>query len=301
MKKEILHCNFCGSPENSMLYKDNDHLVLCDECGLVYTKYQMGIEDMKDFYGEDYFVSNDSIQRGYEHYFDSRHNINKTFSKRMNLIERHYSNPGKLLDIGCAAGFFLEVGKQRGWDVCGVDISKLCAEYARDRLGVEVRNDLFTDTDFEESTFDLISMWDYLEHSFTPREDIAKARELLRENGLLVIATPDIDSIPARVCRSNWIGIKLDEHFYYFSRSVLIKLLKDMGFEIVQSAYIGKYVSSQILASRLIYYSKFLFNMLNSVLKRAKFSFYCNPFDIMFIIARKRTTSSPDRRIDGAI
>ena len=217
---------------------------------------------------------------------------NKTFLRRMDLLERYCGKPGRLLDVGCAAGFFLQVAKQRGWDVHGVDISSLCVAYAKNKIGIDVRNDLFVNAEFGDGSFDLVTMWDYLEHSITPEEDIIKAGRLLREGGLLVIATPDISSIPARIFRSNWIGIKLEEHFYYFSRDVLSRFLKNAGFDVLRMSYIGKYVPVYVAADRLIYYNRFLSRTLGEILKKLRFSFYCNPFDIMFIIGRKRKTKS---------
>jgi 2-polyprenyl-3-methyl-5-hydroxy-6-metoxy-1,4-benzoquinol methylase len=287
MKNTVLHCNFCGSEKSSRLYKDNPHLVICDECSLVYTNAQMSVEGMKGFYDDEYFVSKDSIQKGYEHYFDGKMNISKTFLKRMDIIEHYCKKPGRLLDIGCAAGFFLEVARNRGWDVHGIDISKLCATYARDKMDIDVKIDLFMNAVYEDSSFDLITMWDYLEHSITPKEDIEKAWKLLRKGGLLVLATPDILSIPARICKSRWIGIKLEEHFYYFTRDVLSKLLSETGFEVLRMNYIGKYISSSMAANRLVFYNKLLSRTLGALLKRVRFSFYCNPLDIMFIIAKK--------------
>lgn len=288
MKNSVLKCNFCGNTENVPIFRDNPHLVRCKRCSLVYTKEQMSMQAIEDFYNEEYFVSDNAISKGYEHYFDNRKNIIRTFRRRLDVIERHVASPGRVLDVGCAAGFFLHVAKKRKWDVCGVDISKVCARYAQDNLRINVHNDLFTNVKFSGQPFDLITMWDYLEHSITPREDIGRAYELLRPGGVFVVATPDISSIPARIFRSNWIGIKLEEHFYYFSRKVLSGMLRDSGFDIVKTAYAGKYVSAQILAARLIFYSGFLSRVVGPMLKNMKFSLYCNPFDIMIMICRKK-------------
>jgi SAM-dependent methyltransferase len=287
-KETITNCNFCNGTDSKELYEDNEHLISCLTCGLVFTKVQMNVEGMKDFYGKDYFINSDSVQKGYEHYFDSRNNIWKTFSRRMNIIEKHFKNPGKVLDIGCAAGFFLEVAKKRGWEVRGVDISKLCTEYAKNHLGITVDNELFANVEYRNENFDLITMWDYLEHSIRPKEDMEKAYKLLENNGLLVIAVPDVDSFPSRFFKSNWIGIKLDEHFYYFSRKILVKKLEEIGFDVIMTGYAGKYVSTSIAADRLIYYNKLFFLLFGKIIKRLNFSFYCNPFDISFIIARKK-------------
>lgn len=288
----IRHCNFCGNEHEKLLYKDYPHLVLCDKCGLVYTKAQMDVEAMKEFYHDDYFVSTNSVKKGYDDYFTAKRDICNTFSKRMDMIEKYATYPGKLLDVGCAAGFFLEVARGRGWDVHGVDISEVCANFAKKTSGINVKTGLFVNTSFEENSFDLIAMWDYLEHSITPKEDIQHAWNLLKENGLLVIATPDISSIPARVCRTNWIGIKLEEHFYYFTREVLSKALKNVGFDMLKVGYIGKHISCDMVADRLRYYNLFLSRTIGKLLKKMKFSFYCNPFDIMLLIAKKKTKNN---------
>lgn len=287
-KKTIIRCNFCGKDKNRLLYRDNSHLVKCDNCGLVYSIVQMDVDSMRKFYNEEYFISNDSVKRGYSHYFNDSKNILKTFRKRMKLINKYNTGSGKLLDVGCAAGFFLDVARKAGWEAEGVDISRVCAEYARTELGLKVHNDIFVNLDFKEGSYDLITMWDYLEHSLTPGEDILKAEKLLKPGGILVIATPDISSLPSRIFKSHWIGIKLEEHFYYFSRQTLLKFLKSAGFDILKNCYIGKYVSSSIFGERLMYYNKFLFYATKKLFDKMGFSFYCNPFDIMCLVLKKR-------------
>ena len=282
-----MKCDFCNNTESLQLYKDNSHLVRCTKCGLIYSLVTTDVDSMKKFYDKEYFISADSVKRGYTHYFNDERNIIKTFEKRLAMISRFSPGKGRLLDIGCAAGFFMHVARSAGWEVEGVDISAICMDYARDKFGLKVHNDLFTNVAFEESSFDLITMWDYLEHSLTPGEDILKARKLLKPGGLLVLATPDISSIPARIFKSHWIGIKLEEHFYYFSRKTLLNYLKQARFDILMNRYIGKYVSFAIFADRLMYYNKLIFRITRTLLKKVNFSFYCNPFDIMCLILRK--------------
>lgn len=283
-----MECNFCGNPESVLLYKDNSHLVKCTKCGLVYSMVRMNIDSMKKFYNEEYFISTDSVKRGYAHYFNDKKNIVKTFQKRLNLIKQYSPEKGRLLDIGCAAGFFLHIARKAGWDVEGVDISSVCAEYAKNNLNLKVYNDIFTNLELKDEPFDLITMWDYLEHSLSPRDDIFHARKLLKPGGLLVIATPDISSVPSRIFKSHWIGIKLEEHFYYFSRKTLINFLANSGFDVLKDCYIGKYVSSAIFGERLMYYNKFLFRTTKKLFEKMRFSFYCNPFDIMCLILKKK-------------
>jgi len=288
MKKPILKCNFCGNAQLSRFYERNDHLVVCNHCGLVSNKSQMSLEAMKNFYNEDYFVCKKELEKGYRNYFEDRVNITRTSCKRMDIILKCSSfNKGKLLDVGCASGFFLEVARQRGWEVYGVDVSHFCKEYAKNNLAIHIESDLFLNVPYEDDFFEVVTMWDYLEHSMTPRQDLLKAKKILKKKGLLIIATPDISSIPSRISKENWIGIKLEEHFYYFSKMILTNFLREQGFSILKTGYIGKYVSSSMVAERLKYYNKFIARLFKSFLTRINFSFYCNPFDIFFIICKK--------------
>ena len=79
MEQLVKQCNFCDNPESKVLYKENPHLVKCTKCGLVYSTVQMDVESMKKFYNEEYFISTDSVRRGYTHYFNDKKNILKTF------------------------------------------------------------------------------------------------------------------------------------------------------------------------------------------------------------------------------
>src|SRR5262249_26630348 len=145
-------------------------------------------------------------QLGYDNYVADRELVERTFTRRLEEIERRFvPERGRLLDVGCALGFFLTVARERGWQPQGVEISAWAANYARRELGLDIAQGAFCDQRELEPGLDLVTMWDYIEHSTVPDQDLAQAHALLRKGGVLAITTPDVDSWPARVFRARWM------------------------------------------------------------------------------------------------
>ncbi len=286
---EKVHCNYCHSGESSE-YMKSLRLVKCAGCGLIYMNERLPIEALRDIYSQDYFKSPGSYEIGYDDYQSNRAEIRKTFIKRLETLEKlHGGKRGKSLDVGCAMGFFVETAKEKGWQAEGVDISEYCAEYAKSQ-GLKVTASILKDFQCEPETFDLVTMWDYIEHSTTPMDDLKKAFQLLKKGGLLALATPDISSIPAKVFKANWMGFKEHEHLFYFSTEILKKMLQSAGFEILKTGYAGKYVTMEFFARRLGLYFPRISKWLRFLIKKnwiPNFDFYCNPWDITLIYARK--------------
>lgn len=129
-------------------------------------------------------------------------------------------------------------------------------------------------------------MWDYIEHVPNPVEEIREVSRILKKDGFLFLTTPDINSIPAKITRSRWLGFKkYIEHLYYFEFITIKKLLEQSGFQILYKGYTGKYITQDIFIARLISINK-IFNFLNCI-KTDKLSLYINPFDIMVIAVQK--------------
>jgi SAM-dependent methyltransferase len=166
-------------------------------------------------------------------YVEETENRLRAFRRSERLIERYAGRPaGSLLDVGCSAGLFLEIARDAGWDVWGIEPSAWLSSLARQRIGDHVVTGTFEASPFESSRFAAITMWDVLEHVADPSVFLARARALLRANGLLAINVPCRDSIIARVLRSRW-PLLLPEHLTYFTRPSLRALLAMNGFEIL--------------------------------------------------------------------
>jgi len=173
-----------------------------------------------------------------------------TFQKYLNIVSSLGLKNGKLLDIGAATGFFMNLAKKRGFQVKGVELSDFAAKIARDKDLDVVTGDLLSGNFLGES-FDVITMFDVLEHVPDPKKLISEASRILKKGGLLLINTPDAQSLWARILGSKWQLIMPPEHIYYFSPKNLGKHLSNNGFSVKVSTKIGKRFTIQYIMKML--------------------------------------------------
>jgi 2-polyprenyl-3-methyl-5-hydroxy-6-metoxy-1,4-benzoquinol methylase len=285
-------CNVCGSSEQQPFCPENGlSLVQCTDCGLVYVSPRPDSNELYALYGETYFHNGESGVVGYTNYLKDEANIRKTFAGRLQRLER-FVKPGRLLDVGCAAGFFLDEAHKRGWQVEGMDVSSFAVEYARNRFGYDVEHGSLTDLEYPAGAYDVVSLWDVIEHVPDPMAYVRKAASLLRPGGVLALATPDVGSLPARMTGPRWVGYKLsEEHVYYFSTRMLTRMLNEAGMEVVYTRHVGKYVTLRLFLDRLGMYSPLLSKSLElaeRAFKLSEWSLYVNPFDIVAVFALKK-------------
>ncbi|MFZ4813514.1 MAG: class I SAM-dependent methyltransferase, partial [Phototrophicaceae bacterium] len=242
-----------------------------------------------------YFKNDDDGTVGYHDYVADEANIRQTFNRRLNILERFIRPTGernKLLDVGCAAGFFIDEASKRGWQVEGLDVSSFAVDYVKTRFGHRAYNVPLIDADLPNNSYDLVGMWDVIEHVPDPKANIQRAAELLRSGGVFSLITPDVGSWVAQLTGRRWIGYKLsEEHVYYFSVKTLSRMLNEAGFDVIHVRHEGKFVTLRLLLDRLGFYAPWLSAPLQAVeraLNLSQRSMYINPFDIVWIIARKR-------------
>jgi SAM-dependent methyltransferase len=266
-------------------------LVKCPQCGLVFVGTRPDPNELYALYGETYFHNDESGVVGYSNYIGDEQNIRKTSRRRLKHVEC-FVKPGRMLDVGCAMGFFIDEAKKRGWQVQGMDVSSFAVEYARSHFGLDVQHGALTELDFPAGSYDLITLMDVIEHVPDPTAYVRRAAELLRSGGVLVLATPDVDSLPARLAGEKWVGYKLsEEHIYYFSVKTLTRMLYDDGFEVVNVRHVGKVVTLNLFLDRLSMYFSWLAKALQwgeRAFRLSEWSLYVNPFDIVAVTARKR-------------
>ncbi|QPC84319.1 class I SAM-dependent methyltransferase [Phototrophicus methaneseepsis] len=288
----IDRCNLCGYRETQPFCPQNGRgLVQCQNCGLVYVGQQPDPEELYALYGETYFHNDESGEVGYTNYIKDEKNIRKTVNRRFDHIEK-FVQPGKMIDIGCAMGFFIDEASKRGWQVEGMDVSHFAVEYVKERFGHNVYQGSLDTLELEEGAYDLVTMYDVIEHVPDPKAYMMRVASLLRSGGIFELATPDVDSIPAKLTGKRWIGYKLsEEHVYYFSVNTLRQMLDYAGFDVVHVRHIGKYVTLRLFLDRLGFYAPWLSKPLQALERTFKLSEraqYINPFDIVAITARKR-------------
>lgn len=172
-----------------------------------------------------------------ELYVEEEKGRRRSCRRSLRLFERYAPDGrGRLLDVGCSAGFFLSEAAAAGWSVFGLEPSAWKAARARALLGRERRGRIQETTlekaPFAGGAFDALVMWDVLEHVADPGLAVEQAARLLRPGGILALNVPDVRSLVARLLRRRW-PLLLPEHLFYFSRHSLRRLLGGAGFDVL--------------------------------------------------------------------
>ena len=248
-----IHCILCGSNKyvTSSLGKDF-FLFKCLQCGLCCSNALFS-EDIGALYTKDYYLSWGMVDAD-----ESSARIIKaiTFEKRLLQIER-YLQTGKILDVGCATGFFLEVAKKRGWQPFGVEVNEYAAGIAGKRFGNAITCDSFEKANYGSAYFDAVIMCDLLEHLRDPLTSLIKANKILKLGGILSITSPNIESLTSKLCWKFWPHYK-KEHLYYFSPATIKQMLQLAGCDIIEIRPAVKALNLEYLREQFNVYNKYL-------------------------------------------
>lgn len=197
---------------------------------------------------------------------------------------------GKLLDVGAATGFFLDLARTRGWQTHGVEPSRYASEVAS-RKGLTVHRGVVEELDLPDESFDVITMWDVIEHVNDPDASLAAACRLLRPEGSLALNTPDAGSLLARLLGLRWHLVVPPEHLVLFSAKSLRKLLEDHGFTVIALHRIGKRFSIQYVLQTLARWQGLtVWRKMADLSRRSRFGNWGIPINLrdnMFVLARK--------------
>jgi 2-polyprenyl-3-methyl-5-hydroxy-6-metoxy-1,4-benzoquinol methylase len=262
----VAPCAFCGSTAFDPVYpgtipSDDDRdpslyfsssrtsagylpVVRCVTCRLVMTNPR----DSDDTLARVYAALSDRL---YE-----QEDVNRTRSaqRSLSLVAEFVRPPARLLDVGCATGIFVRVAHEAGWRTTGFDASAWAVMQARARCpSAEFHSGRLEELSFAKGGFDVITMWDVLEHVSAPLYTLLRVREWLTPEGWLFLSLPNADSLVARTMGRRWV-LLLREHLWYFSPMTISGLLRRAGFEPVRTR--PKFVSFSLanILSRLAQY-----------------------------------------------
>ncbi|MBM4132426.1 MAG: class I SAM-dependent methyltransferase [Nitrospira sp.] len=143
-----------------------------------------------------------------------------------------YVGGGRLLDVGCGGGVNLKSFQDQVWKVFGVEMNAQAVAYANARVGECVHAGTLEDAPFQHEFFDVIVFSHSLEHMFSPREVLARAWQLLKPGGMLVVTVPNAGSLEAKLFGTQWIQWDIPRHLYHFERPTLRRLLRDGGYQV---------------------------------------------------------------------
>lgn len=203
-------------------------IVRCSSCDLVFYVPNAPINASK-LYGSHYFQGGE-----YRNYEEDRDDHLPNFRARIRDLKKLGVESGRLLEIGCAYGFFLELAKAEGFDPVGYDISGDAVQSARAR-GLDAREGDFLNLPDEPRTYQVVTLWDTIEHLSQPVKTLKKAALNLKRGGTLVLTTGDFGSLNARLRGKRWRQIHPPTHLYYFTRETLAKAFRAAGLEVVET------------------------------------------------------------------
>lgn len=285
-------CMLCGERGYTVLHrKGRFKAVKCSSCGLVYITPRRTHQGILDLYGARYWRSDRAREYGYTDYLADGELYLDTFRIRARVIDPYKPVPGRILDVGCAAGFFLKVMAEKGWETHGLEISDPVARYAREALGLEgVRTgDTGLLSEMPRNYFDVVTLWDVVEHLEDPRATLRAVQPLLKDDGILVVETQNVDSTFAYFLGPRWHHYKYEEHLYHFSPVTLRRLLYQAGFHVVENTprFGGKKVSIDFIVERVGKIHPALTALLSPLRAVGRWHLYLNFKDEMIAVARK--------------
>jgi SAM-dependent methyltransferase len=230
----LVNCAFCGGKEHIRLHVIRGlNIVQCPRCSLIYTNPRMVWEYITP--ADKFEAELDIYQR---HYWPARRQSALKFWERLS----QYRQTGKLLDVGCAYGFFLDEARRYGWQVVGLEPDLGQAAWARRHLGLPVLADLESQ-ELEPHSFDVLTLWDVIEHIEDPHSFLKRCHTLIRPGGVLLLKTPNAEGLMKR--GPWWLRPYLTlywqlvypanplQHLYHFTPQIIDRLLQETGFSVI--------------------------------------------------------------------
>ncbi len=228
-----MQCTVCSSFNVTKAQRVNGYqLHHCHRCSHLFVSDSISSEVLDKVYDHAFYLQSAEAREceGYRDYLG-------TLDRRINGFRNWYlavtadvGGPGRCLDFGCAVGAMVKAAQDCGWEAIGYERSQWAARYGREHLGVQIVTGDGQLNQFEPSSFDLITMWDVVEHLEHPREVIGLASRWLKPSGWLAVNTVDGGSWGARLAGQRWRHLGPPRHLQYFTRRSLRYLLREQGF-----------------------------------------------------------------------
>jgi len=217
----INNCPICNSNTSTRFLtcidhtvsRETFHIVQCQSCGFKYTNPRPEEENLGSYYQSEEYVSHSNTKKGFINY--TYQIVRKyTLLKKLQLLSNYYKT-GKLLDIGCGTGEFLNVCQQAKWDTAGIEPSADARKMAINNYNLNVLEESEI-KNLPSESFDVITMWHVLEHVPKLNERIEDLKRLIKPTGIIIIAVPNCNSLDAKIYKENWAAYDVPRHLYHF-------------------------------------------------------------------------------------
>lgn len=243
MKNSIYRCPFCEKKKNKIIYlqtRAGYQVNQCTFCKLVFRVPMPTKEKIHTFYEKDYvkFLLTGLSKNNVPFKADIEMTIleKEMFLRRINFDNLIKELPDRtIFEVGCGIGDFLKICEKKDFSVSGCDLSAECIQYVKKHYGYKIIQEYFEDIRFEHS-YSLIALWSVIEHVRDPKEVMKKAHGILKPNGLIIVACPNIDAFMRLKIGPYWKGFTRG-HTLFFSKKTLTSLLESVGFADIKVYY----------------------------------------------------------------
>ena len=264
-----INCNICNSNKYDKIFSIKSSetgeifdITKCSQCQLVYLNPQPSNEELNKYYLEDKYYSYAEVLKEDQGQLNLIDRVKKIFRKQIFLtygsnnhdifqelkkflyfpFKRRFGgipafiNKGKLLDVGCGDGLFINELKGLGWLVYGLEIDQETVKRVQGS-GLEVRCGRFEDFDFKSQKYDVVRLWHVLEHFKNPNFNLRKISSILKPGGQIILGIPNVNSLYSKIFKQDWSGFDVPRHLYHFSSRTIKKILVECGYSDIKIYY----------------------------------------------------------------
>lgn len=232
-------CDICGCCERVALFRGPDRLhgfpgtfqvMRCRHCGTFAQWPRLPWSELKVYYEGDYDSYSTAIQDDPSRLSRA---VRRVYPLKMRRYVERFCRSGRLLDVGCGSGLFLEeMQRAGGWQLQGIEPTASAAQYVRQRFGLPVTETLFEQAELEPEHYDVLTLWNVFEHVYSPTTLLRKAWQALRPGGYLIFTVPNYESLSRWLFGRFWVGWELPRHLYVLPRATLRWKLEQCGFRV---------------------------------------------------------------------
>lgn len=241
--KSFTNCNLCKNNDYSVLFPEKvaqkHQIVKCNICELMYanpqitvgSKTEMALE-AKNANDLSELVNKQTVQKQLTQL--------KDYNKIISTVNNKGIQTGSVLEIGASLGIFLNIWKESGWKVSGIDPNKNSSIFAKEKYNIDIIPSTIKEANLEENQFDVVIMLHVIEHMGDPAEELKIIKRVLKPGGILVVETPRYDSLLFKCLGRRERSLSCDGHIFFFTTGTLQELMKSCGFDVMQLDLVGR-------------------------------------------------------------